>query len=490
MPKKRKGKRRADEKARHERKPTDTVKNLDFSVPPSPLLASFPVGRTTDKVDAAGAANYLEKYIQVYRQQHKRFVASPPDGQGYPDLRISPFLYSTELTCALAFDGYVLWDGWDAPTKDGALKLSPPAGRIEPEMLALTGSSPARLVIPNSSAPECVITGIPTGLLSHKTLRSVDNIIINISQYAVSFIDLLTTICFGAGTIVEIVRKTFAVQADNFWVPTLIRDCAFVSVGAGKTRYIHYLEASLHTELAAWDARSIWVRVNADIARDFRRAIEIVPGYRSGFGVSGPLPAIIDRLNKLGEAIVAFKDLLETDRDSDEKIFHDFLYANPVLIDVYGWVVSKPRWRFPDGVTSSVGKSYLEPDFVVRYHGNRYKLVEIEKPSKRLATEKGHPRSEVGQAANQIAEWRQYLKYNADMIRDDFPNIGMDFTSMLVISRSSAESVGPGRDIEAVEELYGMQYSINEFYTYDSLLSRAQIMYDRLSAISIGHVQS
>lgn len=477
------GRRRtADGKTSHESKRTNASERLDHLSFRTPLLGAVSAARTPETIDAAAAARYLEQYVKLYRQQHSRLVAPPPGGRGYPDLRISPFLYSKRLTCAIASDGYALWDGWDQRTADGPLKLRPPDDREEPEILALTGTSPPLIMVENAEAPEHFRLGLPRDLLYPKQVACIDNTAIDVYRYAVSFDDLVSIICFGCDFILQMIRKQYVTEKTNFWAPTVINEVAFGSAGARITRYFHYFEASRHAELASWDTRSIWVRVGADVTRDFQKAVAALPGWGS-VSLTAAVVSIVDRLSTLADAIYAFKNLLETDQDSEEKVFHDFLYAHPVLIDVYGRVVSKPRWRFPEGMASAVGKTYLEPDFVVCYHGQRYKLVEIEKPSKRLATEKGHPRSELGQAANQFGEWKTYLKYHADLIRDDFPNIGMDSPGMLVISRSSVESVGRGRDADAVKEMYAMGYAA-EIYTYDDLLARAQVMYDRLSAFS------
>jgi Domain of unknown function (DUF4263) len=462
---------------------TNALDKFDLPIARGPLLAAFPASQEAKAIDATGAAKYLERYIQMYRKRYEHFVAKPPDGQGYPDLRISPYLYSTNLTCSLAYDGYVLWDGWDSTVTDGPFTVNPPDHRKEPEILAQTGRLPPMFLVHNEKFSEYTRRGLPPNLLSQKRVTSNANVLIDVSQYALSFLELLSITCFGSGQIAEFFGKSYAESIDNFWIPFLVRNWAFTSQSGGIVRYFHYLEVSNHVEPAAWDTRSIWVRVGADITRDFRATVESKWGWGS-FHIPKASPVIVDRLSSLADAISGLEILLKTDQDSDEKVFHDFLYAHPVLIDVYGWVVSKPRWRYPEGKASPVGKTYLEPDFVVCYPGGRYKLVEIEKPSKRLATEKGHPRSEVGQAVNQLSEWKHFLKYHAESIRDEFPNIGMDFSSMLVISRSSAESVGLGRDIEAVEELYAMWASVGEFYTYDKLLTRAQVMYERLAAIS------
>jgi hypothetical protein len=105
-----------------------------------------------------------------------------------------------------------------------------------------------------------------------------------------------------------------------------------------------------------------------------------------------------DRLFRLADAINRFAALLAVGTDQHEAVFHAFLVEHPILLDVYGIVESKPRFVYPEG-ESPLGKQYVEPDFIVRYPGQRYRLIELERPAKQLATRDGHPRVGVTQAA-------------------------------------------------------------------------------------------
>jgi hypothetical protein len=59
-------------------------------------------------VNGQQISNYLAKYVQAYREEYENFVAAPPNGGGYPRLAVSPFLYSRNLLCFVAKNGYVL----------------------------------------------------------------------------------------------------------------------------------------------------------------------------------------------------------------------------------------------------------------------------------------------------------------------------------------------------------------------------------------------
>jgi hypothetical protein len=75
-----------------------------------------------------------------------------------------------------------------------------------------------------------------------------------------------------------------------------------------------------------------------------------------------------------------------------------------IFLDVYGTCESKPQFVYSAGATSPIGKTSLEPDFLIRYPDRSYKLIEIERLSKNVATAQGQPRAEIAQAVFQCAE--------------------------------------------------------------------------------------
>jgi uncharacterized protein YjbI with pentapeptide repeats len=189
------------------------------------------------------------------------------------------------------------------------------------------------------------------------------------------------------------------------------------------------------------------------------------------------------KLSVLETLINRFEKLLDEYPQGHEKLFHNFLIENPVLLDVYGEPVSKPKFFYPPG-ESPLGKKYVEPDVIIRYPGNKYKLVELEKPSKRLGTKQGQPTSELNQAAFQITEWDDYIREYPHLIKNDYPGISSHRSGMVVIGRRTAESVGHGRDIKRYMQLIVNQYPC-EVCFYDDLLDKAKQAYEALVALSL-----
>jgi hypothetical protein len=197
--------------------------------------------------------------------------------------------------------------------------------------------------------------------------------------------------------------------------------------------------------------------------------------------------ALISKLAVLDQLINRFEKLLNDFPEGNESIFHDFLKENPILIDVYVShkdILSKPRFHYPPE-ESPLGKSYVEPDFVIKYVGNKYKLIELEKPGKHIATVQGQSTSGVSQAAFQIAEWDAYICNHYDCIKEQFPGISIHRSKMIVIGRKTEKSIGAGRDVKKYMELLSKQYSCEEVCTYDDLLDRAKQAHVALTALSV-----
>jgi len=101
-----------------------------------------------------------------------------------------------------------------------------------------------------------------------------------------------------------------------------------------------------------------------------------------------------------------------------------------------------------------------------------------------LGTVHGEPRAAVTQAAFQIAEWKTYILKHYAQIRQEFPGISLDHRTMIVISRTTEESVGRGRNVRDYLELVKNQINVDEIFTYDDLLQRAMSAYVRLSTLA------
>ena len=436
-------------------------------------------------ISATHAADYLAQYIITYRDQYEKLVGVPPEGRGFPDLRCSPYLYSKRLTCQLTNSGYVVWDGWDTEIGDQPGGVKPPTGRTEPEILSEAGRPFPRVKVNNAGSPQPVRLGLFPATADQAARTLPDGTTLTVLRYDIDYSDLCNRLSFGSQSFYTMIKRDCEGSLNQYWRPTFVHNLEFISEGQDVGRYFHYLEASCHSSEGAWDLKSIWARVYSDVIRDYTGIMGMGRKRDWGsIGGSGQATSYLDRLSCFKEAIAEFEELLTRDGDETEDVFHQFLKENPILIDAYGEVTSKPRWRYPEGVVSPVGKSYVEPDFIVWYGGERYRLFEIERPSKPLATEKGHPRSEIGQSMNQIAEWKHYLKNHADLVHGEFPGISMDCPGTIIIGRSSPESVGPKRDPASLMRLYGMAYTA-ELYTFDDLLVRAKFMYDQLATFAL-----
>ena len=66
-------------------------------------------------ITAKQAGKYLEEYIRRYRLEYGRFTATPPEGGGYPRLKVSPYISEGVLECHLAADGAVVLDTSEPP---------------------------------------------------------------------------------------------------------------------------------------------------------------------------------------------------------------------------------------------------------------------------------------------------------------------------------------------------------------------------------------
>ena len=110
-------------------------------------------------------------------------------------------------------------------------------------------------------------------------------------------------------------------------------------------------------------------------------------------------------LHAFEQAIEGLERLLAEQADADEEVFQNYLTENPLVLDVYGEVIPKPNFIYPEG-SSPLGKTFVQPDFLVRRHPSSYRLIELERPSKKMATKRGESRAEVTQAVFQIAEFK------------------------------------------------------------------------------------
>lgn len=411
---------------------------------------------------AEAAARYLLAYVGIYRQEYARLTAHPPDGGGYPALHISPYLSASRFQCHLA-------------TRGAAVAVILDAERAQEHV---AGYATFAL---GSEVPDDIVTGVLPPPVEWVTASMADgHVTAYAARYDLPWPELVSRLTLGA------LGVTSEPGAD-FWAPTLIKNMCFSRIAMSSRKCYQYLEILHHDDASAWDVRSITARVYRDVRRDFAGAFSTAGSAPGGsFTISGPaiwpFVPFHDRLTTLDHTIEAFRTLLNDRATADEAVFHDFLVEHPILLDVYGVAESKPQFIYPDG-ESPLGKQYVEPDFLFRYPGNEYKLVELERPGKRIATRAGQPRSEFTQAAFQIGEWRAYIQNHYDALKAQYPGISGACSYTLVIGRSSLESIGDNRDIRSYIELLRATYPGVDIFTYDDLVERAKSALLQLAAL-------
>jgi len=442
-------------------------------------------------------AHYLASYVHAYRHEYRSFVESAPTGGGYPPLHVSPYLYSAQLLCLVGRDGFAIADFSRQPEYQWEIAGGPalvtdlPDSRTPHDIVTLLKAQGIlgkpiglyRIVAQSGIADEIWRGDLGRPVAS--TQIQAGGVQIRVDRYDIAWLTLVQRLTFGAyGLILDVKLPK---PTSPFWRPHVTRDLGFVPADRNSKRFFHYLELDPHLDEAAWDERSILTRIAVDLRRDF--AYSFAAQHQAGGGtISFGAPNLWmehfhDRLRILSDTISQFARLLSEEPNAEESVFHRFLELNPILLDVYGDIKGKPRFVYPPG-DSPLGKKYVEPDFIVRYPNNSYKLIELERPERSLGTRRGESRSEVTQAAFQIAEWITYILKHYDQIRHEFPGISLDYRTMIVISRTTKESVGSGRRVREYLELVKNQLNVDEVFTYDDLLERAASARARLSALA------
>jgi hypothetical protein len=452
-------------------------------------------------VTAADGGRYLQEYIRRYRLEYERFTAPPPEGGGYPRLAVSPYISAARLECHLAVDGAVLLDssgepeykwhvaGGPAIMADFPETRTPAWVREIYEREGLAGQNIGIYrVVSKEGIPKDVWRG-DLGTPVQTFSGTVDGTVLEVFQYEYEWRELIRRLTYGVFDL--ILDMKLPERDSEFWNPRVIRNLGFFPADRRFRRFFRYAEFLRHTEDAAWETRSIWARVHVDLRRDFAHAVAAAAGE----GVTGagsmafdkpepPLgPIVRDRLAILEAAADGLEALLETQGDAPEAVFHDYLLANPVLIDVYGSPESKPRLIYPEG-QSPLGKAYVEPDFIWKYPNNTYKLIELEKPGHILDTREGHPRAAVTHGAFQIAEWKQYINRYYNLISSRYPGIAGSYTGALIIGRETERHIGNDTGVNDYMDLLRQQFAVEEVLTYDDLVHRARAAIAQLQALA------
>jgi Domain of unknown function (DUF4263) len=447
---------------------------------------------------AAKIAAYLAKYAAAFQQEYRRLTASPPSGGGYPALHVSPYLGPGGLDVVVSPDGVAIcrfeseplyeWVVGGAALLVNDLSRRPTPGAAHPRAKSLDDKN-IRFYRVDSKVPlSSEIWSGSLGPFSEEEVSVAGPCEFRVRRTEMNCVEVLRRLTFGAfGCLLDLHLPG---PEAPFWDPRIVERLGFVTVGGEHQRFVDYLELSPHVEAAAWDERAIATRVAADVRRDFGRAFSAANSESGGGSIAMGkghqwVQPFFDRLSILETRLAEFANLLQTQPDADESVFHAFIQKHPILLDVYAEPIPKPRWPYPPGA-SPLGKGYVEPDFVLKYPDGSYRLVELERPAKNLATAKGEPRAGVNQAAFQIGEWRAYIANHYDLLKANYPGISVRPSATIVIGRSSVASVGQGRTLQQYKELLASQYQTIDILTYDELLERGRQAYTRLTSLAVG----
>jgi len=450
-------------------------------------------------------AKYLTKYTSAYRQEYARLIASPPRGAGFPDIVTSPYLKKSNLTVFIAQNGTVLVDQTEPAGQwyvagGPALMVDFPDTRVPESIQSFFRSEGLleknigiyRLVFPKWVRPEMFWEGVIPPAVEQLRTSTSGGSCFSIMRINLSLEDLIAQLTFGAfGPIIDVHLPS---HNTNLWQPMVVRELGFITADRKHRRFLSYAEFLRHNEVSAWDPRSVWARAKLDAQRDLAYAISAPEPRGASFSIGGNQHEIShelfknkfnDRLAKLEKAIVAFEELLKKDPGDDERNYQEFLEKHPLLLDIYGQVIPRPRFVYPEGV-SPLGKKYVEPDFVVCRPFDNYRIIEIERPSKKLATKTGQARAEVTQASFQIAEFLDYVREHHEhaSVKSKFPGIHRSVSATIIISRATEESLGGRVDIKRHMQLLKQQLGVNELLTYDDLLAQAKAPLQQLAGIA------
>jgi len=446
--------------------------------------------------DAADILRYIPKYIEAYRQEYERLVELPPNGAGLPKAPLSPYLECRRFEIILSQNGVVIFVADRPPNYDWwiaggpAIKVDYEPSRT-PDWVTTTLSENGLLgksigiyrIVSEKELPKKIWNGeLPTPI---KNTSLKDGSQVSIIKLDCSIDDAVARLTFGSfGRILDVYLER---NRSVFWKPHIISGLGFFNAELTGPRFCNYIEVLPHIDRAAWDTRTIALRAAADVRRDFARFTGKKEGGATfNFGEHDQWVENYQRsLHKLWEAISSFEELLATNSNAIEDVFHKFLELNPILLDPIGKVLSKPKLVYPNGKTSPDGKSYVEPDFIVISPSGSYRLIEIERASKNLATRAGHARQDLAQAAFQIAEWKQFIAQNYHTLEDRFPNISENSPSAIILSRSTQNGFESEAALRHKVDQLKRQFNVDEILTYDDVLKNARSLYDKLSNLGL-----
>ncbi|MDQ3816341.1 MAG: DUF4263 domain-containing protein [Acidobacteriota bacterium] len=171
------------------------------------------------------------------------------------------------------------------------------------------------------------------------------------------------------------------------------------------------------------------------------------------------------RLNLNEGLIKEFSEFLDADPEK-EKELHEFLFKHPVFLDPLAIEIRSKH---------ELGEDF-QTDFVVKRINNEYVLVEIEKSTDKIFTEKGGFHSDLTDSIRQVRDFQSWISDHIEYARSKLPMIRRP-EGLLVIGRRRDWSPQMIRSLE--EENFSRRGHI-KIVTYDDLLEQAKVIYKNM----------
>jgi Domain of unknown function (DUF4263) len=421
-------------------------------------------------------ADYIVAYCERYKVTFKNLVAPAPEGQGLPRVSPPPFASVAPLQCWIMSDGVVLVDLSEEPQHSWYIAGGPGLKvDFEPtrtpqyvfELLkrdGLIGKPIGIYRIVGRDIPDDIWRGkLPQPFREFSRPTSFGKIV---TFYVVTTttVEFLKSLTYGAfGYILDAHLKS---EGDDFWDNIRFRRIGIFPADLSSKRFFRLIEIAHNMDIAAWDIRGLWLRVHFDCWCDILFETHFVrhgASQLSRFLKSADVAALLDRTRHFEGLINELQQMLAFRNDDDEVVFQKFLERHPELLDLYGSVTPRPRFEYPHG-TSPTGKTYIEPDFVIAYGDGTYRIVEIERPGKRLATSRGQPRSELTQSAFQLSEFKSFIDSHANVLQKSFPGIRASACRYtLIIGRKIATEDSPYKTSNSCASTFGILIALTTY---------------------------
>jgi hypothetical protein len=231
-------------------------------------------------IASEAVAEFLFAYAKQYREAYIRATSPPPAGPGYPALQYSPFLGASAFDVYIAEDGVVInhlgkepdyqWFVAGGP----ALKVDYEPTRTPPEV---TEALKAEGILGKPIGIYRIVTKTPMrpsvwrGRVQ-KIAREIQandpglDLTLNLREVRAALADVVNELSFGAyGHILDIHLPK---PSSPIGQPHLVRNFGIFTADLTGRRFFTHLEIHGHADSAAWDTRTVVLRVYHDLRRD------------------------------------------------------------------------------------------------------------------------------------------------------------------------------------------------------------------------------